>query len=70
MERQKVESHNIKSIGYDVAGQVLEVEFNTGALYQYFSVPDSIYDAFMRSSSKGKYFYANIRDKFEYKRVT
>ena len=35
MERQYVSSSNIASIGYDPDNQVLEIEFLSGAVYQY-----------------------------------
>ena len=43
MERKNVVSSNIKSIGYDESAMVLEVEFNNGAVYQYYNVPLYIY---------------------------
>ena len=39
MERQYVSSSNIASIGYDPDNQVLEIEFLSGAVYQYYDVP-------------------------------
>ena len=44
MERQYVSSSNIASIGYDPDNLVLEIEFLSGAVYQYYDVPQSIYD--------------------------
>jgi hypothetical protein len=39
MERHSVTSSNVKSIGYDASSSTLEVEFNSGGIYQYYSVP-------------------------------
>ena len=39
----------------------LEVEFLSGAVYQYFDVPQSIYDGLMAADSHGKYFAAYIK---------
>ena len=36
MERQYVSSSNIASIGYDPDNLVLEIEFLSGAVYQYY----------------------------------
>ena len=44
MERQYVSSSNIASIGYDPDNLVLEIEFLSGAVYQYYDVPQSVYD--------------------------
>ncbi|MBT9614418.1 MAG: KTSC domain-containing protein, partial [Burkholderiales bacterium] len=35
MERKKVSSSKIRSIGYDERAQTLEVEFNNGSVMQY-----------------------------------
>jgi len=51
MYRQPVSSSRISSIGWE--NDTLEVEFKDGAVYQYFNVTKSQYDAFMTSSSLG-----------------
>ncbi len=55
MERLPVQSSNIYSIGYDPVSQTLEVEFNNGSIYQYYGVPEFIYEDFMNADSKGSY---------------
>lgn len=64
MERVFVSSSNIRSIGYDAESMTLEIEFNSGAVYQYQGVPQAEYDAFMNAGSKGKHFNANIKNRF------
>lgn len=61
MERQYVSSSNIASIGYDSDSMILEIEFLRGAVYQYYDVPQSIYDGLMAADSHGKYFAAYIK---------
>jgi len=39
MKRAPVASSSLRSLGYDAAQQVLEVEFASGALYRYEQVP-------------------------------
>ena len=53
MERTRVSSSNIRSIGYDVQDETLEVEFGNGGIYQYFGVSQQLYERFMAASSKG-----------------
>ncbi len=69
MERAPVTSSNIRSIGYDAASQTLEIEFNTGATYQYFGVPSSDYDGIMAADSKGTYFHANIKTRYSFDKL-
>ena len=61
MERKRVSSSNLSSVGYDDTNEILEIEFNNGGIYQYFDVPSSIYEALMNASSHGTYFDRNIK---------
>lgn len=69
MERQSVSSSNVKSIGYDAASSTLEVEFNSGGVYQYYGVPESVYSALMHASSKGSYINDHIKNRFRCRQV-
>lgn len=69
MKRESVSSSNIVSVGYDAASETLEVEFMNGSVYQYYNVPQSIYDAFLAASSAGRFFTYQIKNTFPYSRV-
>ena len=60
MKRQAVSSSNIASIGYDPSSNTLEVEFNSGRVYEYYGVPASEYSALMNASSHWQYLNQNI----------
>ena len=62
MERQNVTSSDIASIGYDHDNMVLEIEFLSGTVYQYYDVPQSIYDGLMAADSHGKFHAAYIKN--------
>jgi hypothetical protein len=47
MQRQLVKSTNVRSVGYDASIGTLEIEFHSGGIYQYFSVPEAVYIAFI-----------------------
>jgi hypothetical protein len=68
MERRRVVSSNLVSVGYDGQNRTLEIEFGSG-VYNYFGVPNYVYSDLMRAESHGKYFHRNIRDKYPYKKV-
>ncbi len=70
MKRTEVESSMIHSVGYDPDARVLEIEFNSGQAYQYFDVPSEEYEGLMQAESHGRYFLANIRDVYGYRRVS
>lgn len=61
MDRISVRSSNIHSVGYDTEAATLEIEFNSGSIYQYLNVPKSEYESLMSSSSKGRYLNRNIK---------
>ncbi len=70
MNRKSVSSSNIASIGYDFERRILEVEFLTGAVYQYSNVPESLYRGLMNAGSHGSYFDSYIKKGgFPYKRI-
>jgi hypothetical protein len=52
------------SVGYDSTEQVLEIEFTSGAVYQYLEVPAAVFEELMHAGSKGRYFNQEIRDDY------
>jgi hypothetical protein len=65
VDRQPVESSLIRSVGYDPASCVLEVELrDPPRVYEYFDVPFSTYEELLFADSKGEYFNDQIRDLF------
>ena len=69
MNRTPVSSSNVASVGYDAISLTLEVEFKGGSVYQYFDVPEAVYQEMMRASSVGEFMHANIRNQYRYTRV-
>jgi uncharacterized protein len=69
MKRQAVTSSNIGAIGYDVNSQTLEIEFLNGGVYQYFDVPEHVYDDLMGASSQGQYLAQSIKGHYRYSKV-
>ena len=61
MKRNYVSSSNLASVGYDVNSNTLEVEFNHGGVYQYYNVPESVYNGLMSASSHGRYFDTHVK---------
>ena len=62
MERQRVHSEALRSVGYDVATRVLEIEFASGAVYRYFDVPDELHVGLMAAGSCGEFYAYRIRN--------
>jgi hypothetical protein len=69
MEREMISSSTVVSIGYDSQTETLEIEFRNGGIYQYYNVPQTIYQQLMESGSKGQFHHAYIRNAYPYSRV-
>ena len=69
MERNNVASSNISSIGYDPQTSTLEVEFLNGGIYQYYGVPENMYQQLMSAPSKGQFLNTYIKNQYPYSRT-
>jgi len=47
MQRKRVNSSKLRSVGYDEATRTLEVEMSNGQVYQYVGVYPEVYRRFM-----------------------
>jgi hypothetical protein len=69
VERLSVKSRILRSVGYNDSTKILEIEFQTGLLYQYSGVPPKVYADLIHSGEIGKYFSEKVRPKFPAKQV-
>ena len=70
MERQPVSSSSLASVGYNANSETLEVEFvSTGKVYEYYNVPQFMYDRLMEAPSIGQFFNAEIRNTYSFSPV-
>lgn len=69
MEMISVTSSNIEAIGYDVASETLQVIFKNGSTYQYFDVPERVFEELRDAGSVGAYLSSNIKGVFRFSRV-
>ena len=64
-----VESTAIKEIDYDAERAKLLVRFASGERYVYVGVPGEVHRSFVEADSKGRFFQAEIRDRYPYNRL-
>ena len=69
MERYPVQSEALASLGYDPGRRVLEVEFASGRIYQYFGVPPREVQRLVDAPSRGAYFSRCVRDRYPFEAV-
>ena len=63
------QSSNIVRFGYDEEGRVLRVEFKNGSVYDYFDVPDQVFNGMKSASSVGQYLAQQVKGAFRYARA-
>lgn len=62
------QSSNVAGFSYSEASKVLTVEFNSGSRYDYYDVPEHIFEGMKDADSKGKYLNANVKGHYRYAR--
>ena len=61
-------SSNVERVEYFDAESRLRVTFKSGS-YEYEAVPVEVVDAWEKAPSSGKFYYANVRKKFDSHKV-
>ncbi|MCU7837193.1 MAG: KTSC domain-containing protein [gamma proteobacterium symbiont of Taylorina sp.] len=69
MDRKVIESSMLRSIGYDPENAILEIEFNSGDVWQYFDFPEAMWYEFEGTDSHGKFFHREIKNQYSESRV-
>ena len=69
MQRILLNSTSLRTAGYQDFSALLEVEFRSGDVYQYFGVPSEIYRALLQAESAGAYLNSHIRNRFDYAKI-
>lgn len=65
-----VESTTLLTVSYDEAQALLQLEFCSRAVYQYFSVPVEVHQSLLAAPSKGRYFNQAIRGRFSHRLIS
>jgi hypothetical protein len=61
-----VVSTTLATVAYDKARGLLQLEFRSRAIYQYFGVATAVHQALLGAPSKGSYFNRFIHGRFPY----
>jgi hypothetical protein len=64
-----VDSTAIQDIDYDAERAKLLVRFVSGERYVYVGVPGEVHRSFVEADSKGRFFQAEIRDRYPYNKL-
>ena len=63
------ESSNIVRFGYDSQAQILAVEFKAGSTYNYYDIPEFIFEQMKAAPSKGQFLAQQIKGTYRYARA-
>ena len=69
MERKRVNSSRLRSVGYDEKNQVLEIEMSNGQVWQYSKVSPEVYRRFMAAPNPTSFFDDKIAEEYSSRRV-
>jgi hypothetical protein len=69
VERRKVSSSKIRSVGYDERSRILEVEHSDGSVFQYTGVPQEVHRRLMAAPSIVSFYQDRIEEDFSRKRM-
>jgi hypothetical protein len=69
MERRKVSSSKIRSVGYEERARILEVEHTDGSVFQYAGVSQELYRRMMAAPSIASFYQDRVEEDFSRKRI-
>lgn len=69
MNMIKVSSSNLVAVGYDATSSTLRIQFNAGT-YDYYGVPNEVFNGLLNASSKGKYHHAYIKTSYRFRKIS
>lgn len=69
MEWQPVSSSTLERVSYDFSSMTMIVEFKSGTTYQYFDVPEHVFNELVAAASPGQYLAQNIKSSYRYARM-
>ena len=55
---------------FSYKGQTLKVTFHDGSVYEYFGVPNNVYNKFLNSSTQARFARRHIFDSYTYRKMT
>lgn len=77
MQLISVKSSTIGQIGFEsnrissMNGRpinVMRIVFTSGNIFDYYEVEKIVFEEFIKAESAGKFFHANIKDKYQYEK--
>jgi hypothetical protein len=65
----EADSSNIARFCYDEKEQVLTIEFKNGGSYNYYDVPEKVFEQMKAAPSKGQFLAQHVKGVYRYARI-
>ena len=65
-----IDSTALASAVYDFENFALMLRFCRGGLYVYHAVPYSLLESLLAAESKGRFFHAHLKGRFDFERIS
>ena len=59
----------VRHFYYDAERRCLQIQYVSGNVYEYFDVPEKVYEEMKKSGSKGAFLNKEIKGKYAFSRV-
>jgi hypothetical protein len=69
MEMHFVDSSNIERVGYDSTSSTLRIEFKSNRAYDYYNVPENVFNELRYASSVGSYHATHIKNSYSWAQI-
>lgn len=69
LEKTFTDSKTVSGIRYNPKDQIMTVTYVTGKSYNYFNVPESIFELALQAESIGTFLNHNIKGVYEYELI-
>ena len=79
MQFISVKSSTIAQLGFEINRistlnarpiNILRIVFTSGNIFDYYDVEKIVFEEFIKAESVGKFFHANIKDKYQFEKVS
>jgi hypothetical protein len=65
-----VYSSRMDDVSYDADNATMTITFKDGKTYEYYAVPESVYDSQIAAPSPGVFFDSNVKGHYKFRRLT
>lgn len=69
MKWHDVASSSLSRVAYEPNSMVMSVEFHNGTVYEYFDIPQTLFEQLVAAGSAGQFLVQNVKGSYRYARA-